>query len=105
MRKAEIILQVLRQTTPVIGVARQTDLMPSVVQGWTDACLKAGGQGLKARAVGVDSQADTEVEELKATIGELFVESEIKKTRLCEGPRRRPNPDPAEPAFGRRDGA
>jgi transposase-like protein len=41
-RKAEIILQILRQTTTVIDVARQNDLTPSEVQEWVDAFLKAG---------------------------------------------------------------
>ena len=31
-RKADIILQILRQTTTVIDVARQNDLTPSEVQ-------------------------------------------------------------------------
>lgn len=40
-RKAEIILQILRQTTTVVDVARQNDLTPSEVQDWIDTFLKA----------------------------------------------------------------
>jgi hypothetical protein len=32
-RKSEVILQILRQTTTIIDVARQNDLTPSEVQG------------------------------------------------------------------------
>ncbi len=33
--RREVILQILRQTTTVIGVTRQNDLTPSEVQEWT----------------------------------------------------------------------
>ena len=49
-RKAEIILQILRQTTTVVDVARQNDLTPSEVQEWIDTFLNAGEKGLKAHA-------------------------------------------------------
>jgi len=35
-KKADIVLQILRQTTTVIDVARQNDLTPSEVQNWID---------------------------------------------------------------------
>lgn len=78
-RKAEIILQVLRQTTTVIDVARQNDLMPSEVQEWVDTFLKAGEQGLKARAANAQEQTEKEIKELKAAIGDLYVENAILK--------------------------
>lgn len=78
-RKAEIILQILRQTTTVIDVARQNDLTPSEVQEWVDTFLKGGEQSLKARASGVQEQTEREIKELKAAIGELFVENAILK--------------------------
>jgi transposase-like protein len=78
-RKAEIILQILRQTTTVVDVARQYDLTPSEVQDWIDTFLKAGEQGLKARASNVQEQTDKEIKELKAAIGDLYVENTILK--------------------------
>jgi transposase-like protein len=78
-RKAEIILQILRQTTTVIDVARQNDLTPSEVQDWIDTFLKAGEQGLKARSSNVQEQTDKEIKELKAAIGDLYVENAILK--------------------------
>jgi transposase-like protein len=76
-RKAELILQILRQATTVIDVARQNDLTPSEVQEWVDTFLKAGEQGLKARASGEKDQVEREIKELKATVGELYVENAI----------------------------
>lgn len=76
-RKSEVILQILRQTTTVIDVARQNGLTPSEVQEWVDTFLKAGEQGLKARAPGAVAQTEQEIKELKATIGDLYVENAI----------------------------
>jgi transposase-like protein len=76
-RKADLILQILRQTTTVIDVARQHDLTPSEVQEWVDTFLKAGEQGLKARSPNAVAQSEQEVRELKAAIGELYVENAI----------------------------
>ena len=78
-RKAEIILQILRQTTTVIDVARQNDLTPSEVQEWVDTFLKGGEQSLKAKAAGAQDQNEREIKELKATIGDLYVENAILK--------------------------
>ena len=70
-RKAEIILQILRQTTTVVDVARQNDLSHSEVQEWIDTFLKAGEKGLKVHASDLQEQTGKEIKELKATIGEL----------------------------------
>lgn len=78
-RKADIILQILRQTTTVVDVARQNDLTPSEVQEWIDTFLKAGENGLKARASDLQEQTEKEIKELKATIGDLYVENVILK--------------------------
>jgi len=50
-RKTEIILQILRQTTTVVDVARQNDLTPSEVQNWVDTFLKGGEQSLKMNGI------------------------------------------------------
>lgn len=78
-RKTEVILQILRQTITVIDVARQNDLTPSEVQEWIDTFLRAGEQGLKARAASIQEQVEREIKELKATVGELYVENAILK--------------------------
>jgi len=78
-RKAEIILQILRQTTTVVDVTRQNDLAPSEVQDWIDTFLKAGEKGLKARASDLQEQTEKEIKELKAAIGDLYVENAILK--------------------------
>ena len=78
-RKAEIVLQILCQTTTVIDVARANDLTPSEVQGWLDVFLKGGEQNLKTKAPDAQAQVDRELKELKETIGDLYVENAILK--------------------------
>lgn len=83
-RKAEIILQILRQTTTVVDVARQNNLTPSEVQDWIDTFLKAGEKGLKARASDLQEQTEKEIMELKVAIGDLYVKNAIlKKQKPC----------------------
>ena len=85
-RKSEVILQILRQTTTIINVTRQNDLTQSGVQEWVDTFLKAGEQGLKVRAPGAVVQTEKEIKELKATIGDLYVENAIpRKTKALWG--------------------
>lgn len=76
-RKAEVILQILRQTTTVIDVARQNDLTPSEVQEWVDTFLKGGEQSLKVRSSDALAQTEREIKELKAAIGELYIDNAI----------------------------
>ncbi len=95
-RKAKIMLQLLRQTTAVVDVARQNNLTPSAVQDWIDTFLQAGEQGLKARASNAQEQTDKEIRALKAAIGDLYVENAILKKQKPYGARRkRPDPVPA----------
>lgn len=85
-RRTDLILLILRQTTTVIDVARQHDLTPSEVQEWVDTFLKAGEQGLKARAPNAVAQSEQEVRGLKAAIGESYVENAIlRKERVLWG--------------------
>ena len=49
-KKADIVLQILRQSSKVIDVARQNDLTPSEVQGWVDAFVRGGEQSLRIKA-------------------------------------------------------
>jgi len=44
---------------------------------WMDTFLRAGEQGLKVRAPGDIAQTEQEIKELKATIGDLYVENAI----------------------------
>ncbi len=86
-RKADIILQILRQTTTVVDAARQNDLTPSEVQDCIDTFLKTGEKGLKARASDLQEQTEKEIKELKATIGDLYVENAILKKQTPSGER------------------
>jgi LPS O-antigen subunit length determinant protein (WzzB/FepE family) len=63
----------------VIDVVRQNNITLGEVQGWIDIFLKAGEQGLEAQAGNVQEQTDKEIKELKAAIGDLYVENAILK--------------------------
>lgn len=78
-KKAEIVLQILRQSATVIDIARQNDLAPSEVQAWVDTFVKGGEQSLKAKAPDVAAQYEQEVKELRSAIGELYVENAVLK--------------------------
>ncbi len=78
-KKADIVLQILRQTTTVIDVARQNDLTPSEVQNWIDTFTRGGEQSLKIKAADAQAQYQQELKELRSTIGELYVENAVLK--------------------------
>ncbi|MEW6565347.1 transposase [Gracilinema caldarium] len=78
-KKADIVLQILRQSATIIDVARQNDLTPSEVQRWIDTFVKGGEQSLKAKAPDVVAQYEQEVKELRSAIGELYVENAVLK--------------------------
>lgn len=78
-KKADIVLQILRQSATIIDVARQNDLTPSEVQRWIDTFVKGGEQSLKAKAPDVVAQYEHEVKELRSAIGELYVENAVLK--------------------------
>lgn len=64
-KKAEIVLQILRQSSTIIDVARQNDLAPSEVQAWVDTFVKGGEQSLKIKAPDAVAQYEQEVKELR----------------------------------------
>jgi transposase-like protein len=78
-KKADIVLQILRQGSTVIDVARQNDLTPSEVQGWVDTFVKGGEQSLRIKASDALFQYEQQVKELQSAIGELYVENAVLK--------------------------
>jgi hypothetical protein len=72
-----MMLQILRQTTTVFDIARLNDLTPSDVQEYVDTFLKAGEHGFNARASGEKDLVERVIKELKATVGEIYVENAI----------------------------
>lgn len=78
-KKADIVLQILRQSSTVIDVARQNNLEPSEVQAWVDTFVKGGEQSRKLKAPDVVAQYEQEVKELRSAIGELYVENAVLK--------------------------
>ncbi len=65
-KKADIVLQILRQSSTVIDVSRQNDLAPSEVQAWVDTFVKGGEQSLKVKASDAVAQYEQEVKELRS---------------------------------------
>jgi len=78
-KKADIVLQILRQSSKVIDVARQNDLTPSEVQGWVDTFVKGVEQSLRIKSPDVLDQYDQQVKALQSAIGELYVENTVLK--------------------------
>jgi len=78
-KKADIVLQILRQSSKVIDVAAQNDLAPSEVQGWVDTFVRGGEQSLRIKASDVLAQYEQQVKELQSAIGELYVENAVLK--------------------------
>ncbi len=78
-KKAEIVLQILRQSSAVIDVARQNDFAPSEMQAWVDTFVKGGEQSLRIKAPDAVAQYEQEVKELRSAIGELYVENAVLK--------------------------
>ena len=78
-RKAEIILQILKNEESLVEICRKHDLKQSEVREWIDSFLKGGEQRLKTNSKDVQLQYEKEVKEMKAKIGELVLEVDILK--------------------------
>ena len=78
-KKAEIILQILRQSITVVEVARQNDLTPSEIESWIETFLRGGENSLKVNSKDAQAVHQREIKELKETIGDLYVENAILK--------------------------
>ncbi len=55
-RKSELVLQLIKGEKTLVEICWSQDLKQSEVQGWMDAYMKSGEQGLKTNAKGEQSQ-------------------------------------------------
>ena len=78
-RKVELLLQLIKGEVKLVDACREHDLKQSDVESWTDAFLKAGERGLKARSEDEQAVHDREVRELRAKVGELVLELDARK--------------------------
>jgi len=78
-RKSELVLQLIKGEKTLVEICRSQDLKQSEVQGWLDAYMKSGEQGLKTNAKGEQSLHEREVKDLRAKVGELILELDARK--------------------------
>jgi len=78
-RKAELILELIKGSRNLVDVCREFDLKQSEVESWTETFLKCGEKGLKANAEDEQAAKESEIKELRAKVGELYLELEFRK--------------------------
>jgi transposase-like protein len=78
-RKAELILDLIKGAKNLVDVCREHDLKQSEVEGWMETFLKGGEKQLKANAEDEQAAKDAEIKELRAKVGELYLELEFRK--------------------------
>ena len=78
-RKSELILELIKGTKNLVDVCREHDLKQSEVDLWVETFLKSGERGLKANSADEQAAKEAEIKELRAKVGELFLELEFRK--------------------------
>lgn len=78
-RKAELILELIKGSRNLVDVCREFDLKQSEVESWTETFLKCGEKGLKLNAEDEQAAQESEIKELRAKVGELYLELEFRK--------------------------
>jgi transposase-like protein len=78
-RKVELVLQLIKGEKKLVQICRENDLKQSEVEGWLDTFMKSGEHGLKTNSKDEQSAHQRELKELRATVGELYLELEARK--------------------------
>lgn len=78
-RKAEIVLQILKNESNIVDLCRKHNLKQSELQAWVDDFLQGGTQSLKVHAKHVQHAHRKEVRDLRSKVGELVMELEARK--------------------------
>lgn len=78
-RKAELILELIKGTRNLVDVCRENDLKQSDVELWMETFLRGGEKNLKVNASDEQAVKDSEIKELRAKVGELYLELEFRK--------------------------
>ena len=78
-RKVELVLQLIKGEKKLVQICRENDLKQSEVESWLDTFMKSGEQGLKTNSKDEQSAHARELKELRATVGELYLELEARK--------------------------
>ena len=78
-RKVELILAIIKGQTNLVEACREHDLRQSEVEGWVDTFMKSGERGLRVNSKDEKDQDDREIKELRAKVGELVLELDVRK--------------------------
>lgn len=78
MRKAEVVLALIKGKKQIVDICRENDLKQSEVERWKEDFLKSGEYGLKTPS-SLGSKQDLEIKELREKVGELLLELEARK--------------------------
>ena len=79
VRKAELVIAILKQEKTLVEACRENDLKQSEVKKWIDQFTDGGTRNLKVNSKDVMVQHRKEVETLQRKVGELVVEIDILK--------------------------
>jgi|SRR5579875_308309 len=82
-RKAAIILDVLKGKISVPEVCRKYGFPQGEFREWAEDYHRAGVDTLKINRKGLEAEYRAEIKRLRAKIGELVMENEIRKERPC----------------------
>src|SRR5215831_13694956 len=103
-RKVELLLSLVKGERKLVDVCREHDLKQSEVESWMETFLKTGERGLKANSEDEVALREQEIKELRAKVGELVLELDVRKNgQLSTAGTRRPS-DVAERSASRRQG-
>jgi transposase-like protein len=78
-RKSELLLELIRGTKSLVDVCREHDLKQSEVDLWMETFLRSGEKGLKSNSSDEQAAKESEIKELRAKVGELYLELEFRK--------------------------
>ena len=78
-RKAEIVLQLIKNESQLVDICREHDLKQSEVDTWIEEFLQGGKENLKTNSKQAQSAHQKEVKQLQAKVGELVMELEARK--------------------------
>jgi transposase-like protein len=75
-RKAGLVLALLKGSKQIVDICRENDLKQSEVEKWKEDFLSGGELALKSKQ---EPDADKEVNDLRAKVGELLLELDARK--------------------------
>lgn len=81
LRKAAVVLDILKGKATASDIARQHDLSVGEVESWVDKFLDGGKEGLRAVPRELEAKFDAERKDLLAKVGELTLQVDALKKK------------------------